>query len=119
MGVTKVKLVIKNPFNRQKKVEGEFLVDSGAHYTVLPAPMVKKLGLKPAYTQEFVLADGRVIKRPIGGALVNFAGKELPVAVVLGQKNDDALLGLTTLESFGLMIDPFKRRIYPSKLMLG
>jgi clan AA aspartic protease len=118
MGVTKVKLVIKNPFNLQKKIEGEFLVDSGAHYTVLPAPMVKKLGLKPSYNQEFVLADGRVIKRSIGSALINFQRKELAVPVVLGKKDDDPLLGLTTLEGFGLMIDPFQRKIYPSKLTL-
>lgn len=61
----------------------------------------------------------RTITRPIGAALVNFEGRELPVPVVLGEKDDDALLGVTTLESFGLMLDPFKRQIYPSKLMLG
>lgn len=81
--------------------------------------MVKKLGLKSSYNQEFVLADGRIIRRSIGSAIVNFEGKELAVPVVLGKKDDDSILGSTTLESFGLMIDPFKRRIYPSKLMLG
>jgi len=119
MGITKVKLVVKNPFNPKKQAEGDFLVDSGAHYTVLPSSLVKKLGLKPAYEQSFSLADGRTIKRPIGGVIINFQGRELPVAAVLGEKDDSPLLGLTTLESFGLMIDPFKREIYPSKLMLG
>lgn len=119
MGRTKVKLVIKNPFNPSKKKEGNFLVDSGAHYTVLPAEYVKELGLKPSHEQEFTLADGKTMKRFIGGALVKFEGRELPVPVVLGEKGDDALLGVTTLESFGLMLDPFKRQIYPSKLMLG
>ena len=117
--MTKVILVVKNPFNLSKKVEGEFLVDSGAHYTVLPAAVVKKLGLKPSFIQKFSLADGRTIKRAIGGAVVQFEGRELPVSVVLGEKDDDPLLGVTTLESFGLMLDPFKRRIYPSKLMLA
>jgi hypothetical protein len=37
----------------------------------------------------------------------------------LGEKEDNALLGVTTLESFGLMLDPFKQKIYHSKLMLG
>ncbi len=119
MGMTKVKLVIKNPTDLSRKTEGEFLVDSGAHYTVLPAAMVKRLGLKSAYQQEFSLADGRTIKRAIGGVVINFQGRELPVAVVLGEKDDDPLLGVTTLESFGLMLDPFKRQIYQSKLMLG
>ena len=117
--MTKVKLIIKNPLNPQKQVEEEFLVDSGAHYTVLPKYLTKKLGLKSSYVQEFVLADGKVVKRQISGALINFEGRELPVPVVLGEKDDASLLGATTLESFGLMLDPFKRRIYHSKLMLG
>lgn len=119
MGITKVKLTIKNPLNGGDAMEEEFLVDSGAHYTVIPQDMVKKLGIKKSYTQEFVLADGKIIKRDIGSAFVTFEGKELAVPVVLGRKGDSPLLGVTTLEGFGLMIDPFKRRIYPSRLMLG
>lgn len=119
MGITKVKLIIKNPFNGGDGMEEEFLVDTGAHYTVIPQELVKKLNLKSSFTQEFYLADGRIIKRDVGGALVRFQDKELPVPVVLGKKGDSALLGITTLESFGLMIDPFKRTIYHSKLMLG
>lgn len=119
MGITKVKLIIKNPFKPSQKVEGEFLVDSGAHYTVLPLSFVKKLGLKPSYEQKFSLADGKIIKRSIGGAIIRFENKELPMPVILGEKDDDALLGVTTLEGFGLMLDPFQRKIYHSKLLLG
>lgn len=119
MGMTKVKLIVKNPRDLKKSAEANFLVDSGAHYTVLPTQMVKKLNLKPAYTQEFVLADGKVVKRPISSAVVAFGKRELSIPVVLGQANDSSLLGVTTLESFGLMLDPFKRIIYPSKLMLA
>lgn len=119
MGVTKIKLVIKNTARPSRKAEGDFLVDSGAHYTVVPAKLVRKIGLKKAHEQEFVLADGRIVKRAIGSALIQFQNRELAVPVVLGEENDGALLGVTTLESFGLMLDPFKREIYPSKLMLG
>ena len=119
MGVTTVKLTIKNPLNGGKAIEKEFLVDTGAHYTVIPQNIVQKLGIKKSYTQEFALADGKIIKRDIGSAFVNFEGRQLAVPVVLGKRGDSALLGITTLEGFGLMIDPFKRRIYSSKLMLG
>lgn len=84
MGITKVKLVLKNPLEPSKKVEADFLVDSGAHYTVLPQKVVKKLGIKPSYEQEFTLADGRVVKRSIGSALVNFEGRELEEIFHLG-----------------------------------
>lgn len=119
MGVTTVKLTIKNPFNFSKKSEGQFMVDSGAHYTVVPYEMVKKLDLKPNYTQEFSLADGRIIKRKIGNAVIKYKDKEGAMMVVLGEKHDGGLLGVTTLENFGLMLDPFTRTVYTSKLMLA
>lgn len=119
MGMTKVKLIIKNPRRPSRRFEEDFLVDSGAHYTVLPESLVKSLGLRPSFEQEFSLADGTVVKRPVGSALVVFENKELAVPVVLGEKDDSPLLGVTTLESFGLMIDPFKRKIYHSKILLA
>ena len=63
MGITTVKLTIKNPFKLSKKITENFLVDTGAHYTVLPLSMVKKLGLRPSFKQEFSLADGKIISR--------------------------------------------------------
>lgn len=95
------------------------MIDSGAHYTVLPYRIVQQLGLRPSYEQDFSLADGKIMKRFLSGAVINFEGKELPVPVVLGEKGDAALLGVTTLEGFGLMLDPFKRKLYHSTLMLG
>lgn len=118
MGITTVKLIVKNPLKPKKQTEHEFLVDTGAHYTVLPQKEVQKLELKPSFEQEFSLADGKVIKRFLSSATINFDGKELAVPVVLGEEDDDYLVGVTTLESFGVMIDPFKRQIYKSKLML-
>lgn len=119
MGVTTAKLTVRNPFNPKLSQTADFMVDSGAHYTVLPYALVKKLNLKPSFEQEFALADGKIIARSVGSALIKFEERELAVPVVLGQSEDDALLGITTLEAFGLMLDPFKRQIYPSKLLLG
>lgn len=119
MGATSVKLTIKNPLNPSQAISGKFLVDSGAHYTVLPLDTVQKLGILPSFVQEFSLADGKIIKREVGSALVRYEDKELAVAVVIGKKGDSALLGVTTLEAFGLMLDPFNRKIYHSKLMLA
>ena len=118
MGITTVKLTVKNPVKPSKKIIENFLVDTGAHYTILTQKIVKKLGLRSAFTQEFALADGKIIKRNISSALITYEGKEMAAPVVLGEKGDDAILGVTTLESFGLMVDPFNRKIYHSKLML-
>ncbi len=118
MGLTSVVLEITNPENKSKKVKGEFLVDSGAFYTVLPKRMVEKLDIKPNFTQEFGLADGTTIKRPIGSANIKFESREIATPVILGQAKDTPLMGVLTLESFGLILDPFKRELHPAKLML-
>lgn len=42
MGITTVTLKVKNPRNPSKAIEDEFLVDSGATYTVVPEKSLKK-----------------------------------------------------------------------------
>lgn len=116
--MTQVTIKIKNPKNPKFQIREKFLVDSGAAFTVIPADLVKKLKLEPIYEKEFSLADGKIVKRKIGSALIEFQGQELPSAVVLGEKDDARLLGALTLESFGLALDPFARKIYKARLML-
>jgi len=118
MGMTEVSLKIKNPQDPNRQVAEKFLVDSGAAFTVLSKDIVKKLNLKPLYEREFSLADGKVIKRKIGTAIIQFKEEELPSPVVLGEANDSKLLGALTLEIFGLALDPFERKIYKARLML-
>lgn len=118
MGITTVTLKIQNPTDPKKQTEAEFLVDSGASYTVIPKDLVEKLELKPEFTQKFVLADGKVVKRQVGSAFVEFAGRRTASPIVLGQKGDSLLLGVLTLEALGLALDPFQRKLYPAKLML-
>lgn len=118
MGLTKVILEITNPEDKSKTVKGEFLVDSGAFYTVLPKRMADKLKIKPKFTQSFGLADGTSIKRPVGNAYVKFEDREIASPVILGKSTDTALMGALTLESLGLIINPFDRTLHPAKLML-
>lgn len=116
--MTSVSLKVKNPEKPSQVIEDDFLVDSGAAYTVLPQSLVKKLGLKPSFQQEFILADGRKVRRDIGKAYIEYQGRETASPVVLGEEEDSLLLGAITLEALGLALDPFQRKIYPAKLML-
>ena len=118
MGLTKVTLTIANPEDKKKSVKGEFLVDSGAFYTVLPKEMVDKLDLKPDFEQFFSLADGTEISRPVGSAYITFQGKRVATPVLLGKPNDSALMGVLSLEALGLILDPFERKLHPAKLVL-
>ena len=47
----------------------EFLVDSGAIFSVVPSGVLTRLGIRPLVEQEFRLADGSKITRKKGGAL--------------------------------------------------
>ncbi len=38
--------------------------------------------------------------------------------VIVGERGDDPLLGVTTLEGFGLILDPFRRKLRPMQLPL-
>ena len=118
MGITNTILKIKNPTNPQHSYEGAFLVDTGAQYTVVPEETWMKLELKPQRRQKFSLADGTIVERPVGSALVEFQGIESASPIVLGEKNDSFILGVVTLETLGLSINPFSRELYPAKLML-
>lgn len=118
MGLTKVTLQITNPEDPKKSLQDEFLVDSGTFYTVLPKKMVDKLGLRPEFQQNFSLADGTTISRPVGNAYVIFEGRKTASPVILGKANDSPLLGVLTLEGLGLILDPFQRKLHPAKLVL-
>ena len=96
-----------------------FLVDSAAGYSVLPWDDWHALGLQPTRTLDFVLADGTVIRRDVGHCMFAYGGVTAPSPVVLGEPGDAALLGTITLESMGLVLNPFKRTLRPMRMRLA
>lgn len=118
MGLTDVKLTVKNPRQPKEKYESTFMVDSGALYTVVPGKILKKLGIKPQREEEFSLADGTIIKRKVGSALYEYQGQETAAPVLFGEKEDAQLLGIVTLEALGLTLDPLKRTLQKDLLRL-
>src|SRR5208337_4398292 len=63
MGLTYIEASIANPARPRRRARLKFLVDSGALYSVVPAPVLRRLGIKPGKTKSFILADGTEIKR--------------------------------------------------------
>ena len=111
MGLTFVEVTI-TPLNDPTRVVVEqFLVDSGARHTVLPEGIWKSLGLEAMDNVRIRLADGRIVNRPIGFAMIRFDGHSAPARVILGEADDSKLLGVVTLEEMGLTFDPLKRTL--------
>ena len=119
MGLTVITINVGNPAKPQKTVPVEFLVDSGAIYSVVPSAILKKLGLSPLSEESFTLANGQKIKRKKGIALFKFQGKLGGADVIFGEQGDSTLLGAFTLEALGLALDPLKRELKPLPLMLA
>ena len=76
MGITFVSVELYNPRGDEPGRAWEFLVDSGAVYSVAPAAVLTALGISPTRTLKFVLADGQVIERAVGEAGFRFGGDQ-------------------------------------------
>ncbi len=117
MSITFLKVKVINPEHPKKKKEFQFLVDSGAVYSVAPQHELKILGIKPTSFQEFTLANGEVIKKPVGNAYFEYQGKIRAAPIVFGEKGI-FLLGATTIEAFGMILDPIRRELKPLPMVL-
>jgi clan AA aspartic protease len=118
MGMTKVQLTIKNPQDPAKAHQDNFLVDSGATYTVVPEKILKQLDIKPQGEETFILADGTDITRKVGSALFQYQGIERAAPVLFGKPGDSLLLGTFTLEALGLTLDPLQHTLHKAVLRM-
>jgi clan AA aspartic protease len=119
MGLTVLEVEVANPGKPRVTEKLEFLVDSGAVYSVVPARVLKRLGIKPLAKQEFRLADGSKIVRKKGGALFRYQDRVGVADVIFGEKGDSQLLGAFTLEALGLSLDPLRRELKPLPMVLA
>ena len=118
MGLTQVTVRIANPGDRKRYSDVEFLVDSGAIYTVVPQKLLKQLGIRPHSKRAFFLANGEKIVRRIGDIAAEYQGLRGSSPVMFGEEGDMPLLGVTTLEALGLIFDPLRRELKPVALTL-
>jgi predicted aspartyl protease len=84
MGLTVLELEVGNPAKPKVTRQLEFLIDSGAIYSVVPAEILKDLGIKPIAKQEFRLADGSNIVRKRGIAFFKYGERVGGADVIFG-----------------------------------
>jgi predicted aspartyl protease len=119
MGLTYIDGKVKPPGKRQRALRVRFLVDSGAVYSVLRRKEWQSLRLKPGRQLDFVLADGTTLKRGVSECTFEIEGRRATSPVVLGETEDEALLGAVTLETLGLMLNPLSRTLQPMRMVLA
>jgi clan AA aspartic protease len=118
MGFTYLKVFVTNPFELNRRREVQFLIDTGAFYTMIPRPVLEEIGIVPVEEKTFTLANGQEIRREIGGANLIYKGQLGYTAVIFGEPDDEPLLGVLGLESMGFKVNPIKGELEPIKLML-
>jgi len=113
MGVFYVDCTVANLAMREKSsLIEELVVDSGSEFTWLPENVLKEIGIqveKP--NQHFVMANGEVITRDIGYAIIKVNGFETVDEIVFAHGGDLNLFGSRTLEGFGAIVDARKKQL--------
>jgi len=119
MGITSAILKVREHRKSEKTAEVNFLVDSGAIYSLVPGKILDQLDIEPYREMSFSLADGTTLKRQVCSAYFEYEGEGGPAPVVYGEEGDEPLLGATTLESLGLVLNPFTRTLHPMRMLMA
>src|SRR2546428_10504276 len=88
----------------------EVLVDSRSELTWLPGDMLRGINVNPVRKRNFTTATKQMVTRETGYAILSAEGFETVDEVVFAEPSDMALLGVRTLEGFGVMVDNIAHR---------
>ena len=88
------------------------LVDTGSTHSMMPASLLRGLGIAPVEIRIARVADGRRIELPTAWARFAAGGRNAVARVAFGPEGE-FLLGATTLEDLGMAVDPIDQRLIP------
>ncbi len=106
MGTLHSACTVENHVDRSKSVRiPKLLVDTGSEHTWIPTAKLEKIGVKKEKKDvSFVMANGEVVTRNVGFAILR-VGKAFAIdEVVFAEAGDLLLLGAGTMEYFKLKI---------------
>ncbi len=91
--------------------EAQFLVDTGATDSLAPAQELKRIGVTLAGRTAYELADGTLQEYSFGLARIEFMGEVTAGRVIFGPDGCEPRLGVTALESVGILVDPTNKTL--------
>src|SRR6266542_911190 len=105
MGAFRVNVIARNPKREELATPPvEALVDTGSELTWLPPDILKTVGITPRRKRVFATARQQKVEREVGYAILSAEGYETNDEVVFAAPGDMTLLGVRTLEGFGVMV---------------
>jgi len=85
-------------------------VDTGSELTWLPKDALTAVGISPRRKRSFVTATRQTVARDVGYAILSAEGYETADEVVFAEPDDMLLLGVRTIEGFGVTVDNVAHR---------
>ena len=113
MGTFHIGCKVENHIDRSKSVQlQKVLVDTGSEYTWIPETKLEQIGVKREKKDlRFVLANGEVVTRSVGFAILR-VGKNFTIdEVVFAEPGDLLPLGARTLEGLNLTVDSARKKL--------
>ena len=109
MGTFRVNLRVGNLFtNADANVEA--LADTGATHSMIPSSLLQELGIDPVETRISRIADGSKMELQTEWAKFHTEGRNAVARVSFGPEGT-YLMGATTLEDMGLVVDPVEQQL--------
>ena len=105
MGLTHVPVTVSN-FTTNDSFTADFLIDTGATESMVPASELKRIGVEPNGKRVYQLANGRSQEFEIGEARISFWDDSFLTRVIFGPDGSEPILGVIELERAGFMVDP-------------
>jgi len=111
MGLIHVTVTLKASQKAKKEYEADFLIDTGATDSMAPASELEKAGIVRRGKITYELATGEMIEFDFGIVEIEFMGELTSGRVIFGPDGAEPLLGVTALESVGIVVDPVHRTL--------
>ena len=102
---------------RTRGTEVQALADTGATLTVIPQKIAQELELSE-FTREIVESGAGEIELKRASARISIDGKEALQDVLVSDFIDRVLLGVVTLETLALSLDPLTGKLKEKRLLL-
>ena len=97
-----------------RRVLNDVMVDTGSEYNWIPTDVLLDLGIAPVRVDRFETANGRVLEREVGFAMLYIGQRSAPTIVVFAGPGDLVLLGAFGLEGLNLRVDLGRKELVPA-----
>ncbi|HXP60800.1 MAG TPA: hypothetical protein VN829_09935 [Dongiaceae bacterium] len=97
----------------------EALVETGSELTWLPKDLLAGIKVQPVRKRSLATATKQFVTRETGYAILTAEGFETVDEVVFAEASDLALLGVRTLEGFGVVVDNIGHRFVATSTLVA